>query len=176
MQSKNSNKTLHSACSEWEKKKQNRSSRQWTCKWNAWSDKESVKTSKSTQNQNLVYSKYFLNKCFKPCYHQVSWKRKHLCIWSVLRDLVPFAQFKKHEKHSRRNVTFSKVAGFKSNTPSWKFFTFFKLYKWFQIAQSIIYFLLRNLMTFSTLNDDNINIDTAKLLFRRYKYLNISQN
>ena len=30
----------------------------------------------------------------------------------VLRDLVPFAQFKKHEKHPWRSVTFSKVAGF----------------------------------------------------------------
>ena len=29
----------------------------------------------------------------------------------VLRDLVPFAQFKKHEKHPWRSVTFSKVAG-----------------------------------------------------------------
>ena len=30
----------------------------------------------------------------------------------VLYDLVPFAQFKKREKHSWRSVTFSKVAGF----------------------------------------------------------------
>ena len=29
----------------------------------------------------------------------------------ALRDLVPFAQFKKREKHSWRIVTFSKVAG-----------------------------------------------------------------
>ena len=29
----------------------------------------------------------------------------------VMRDLVPFAQFKKREKHSWRNVTFSKVEG-----------------------------------------------------------------
>ena len=27
----------------------------------------------------------------------------------------------------------------KSNTPPWLFFTFFKLYKWYQIAQSNIY-------------------------------------
>ena len=26
-----------------------------------------------------------------------------------------------------------------SNTPPWVFFTFFKLYKWFQIAQRILY-------------------------------------
>ena len=30
----------------------------------------------------------------------------------VLRDLVPFAQFKKREKHPWRSVTFNKVAGF----------------------------------------------------------------
>ena len=49
--------------------------------------------------------------------------------------------FKKREKHPRRTVTFSKVAGnfTKSITPSWVFFTFFKLYKWYQIAQSISY-------------------------------------
>ena len=30
----------------------------------------------------------------------------------VLRDLVPFVQFKKREKHPRRSATFSKVEGF----------------------------------------------------------------
>ena len=29
----------------------------------------------------------------------------------VLRDLVPFVQFKKREKHPWRSVTFSRVAG-----------------------------------------------------------------
>ena len=33
-------------------------------------------------------------------------------ICDVLRDLVPFVQFKKREKHPWRNDTFSKVAGF----------------------------------------------------------------
>ena len=31
-------------------------------------------------------------------------------ICGALRDLVPFAQFKKREKHPRRSVNFSKVA------------------------------------------------------------------
>ena len=31
----------------------------------------------------------------------------------VLHELVPFVQFKKHEKHSWRSVTFSKVARLK---------------------------------------------------------------
>ena len=33
-------------------------------------------------------------------------------ICDVLRDLVPFAQFKKREKHPWRSASFSKVAGF----------------------------------------------------------------
>ena len=33
----------------------------------------------------------------------------HRC--DVLRDLVPFARFKKRAKHPLKNVTFSKVAG-----------------------------------------------------------------
>ena len=37
--------------------------------------------------------------------------------------------------------SYFKVAGFnlKSNIPPWAFFTFFKLYKWYQIAQNINY-------------------------------------
>ena len=38
------------------------------------------------------------------------------------------------DKHPRRSVTFSK-----NNTPLQVFFTFFKLYKWYQIAQSVAY-------------------------------------
>ena len=32
-------------------------------------------------------------------------------IFGALRDLVPFVQFKKREKHPWRSVNFSKVAG-----------------------------------------------------------------
>ena len=52
-----------------------------------------------------------------------------LDLFSRLIDLVPFVQFKKREKHPWRSV----------NTPPWVFFTFFKLYKWYQIAQRITY-------------------------------------
>ena len=38
----------------------------------------------------------------------------HIC--DALRDLVPFVQFKKREKHPRRSVNFSKVTGFKPAT------------------------------------------------------------
>ena len=60
-------------------------------------------------------------------------------ICDVLRDLVPFVQFKKREKHPQRNATFSKV---KSNTPPWVFFMFFKLYKWYKIAHCITFWIL----------------------------------
>ena len=36
-------------------------------------------------------------------------KNLHVHVCGALRDLVPFAQFKKCEKHPRRSVTFSKV-------------------------------------------------------------------
>ena len=64
----------------------------------------------------------------------------------VLRDLVPFVQYKKHEKtHGRVLLLVKLQAGgvlllikfqaflacnfTKSNTPPWMFFAFFKLYK-----------------------------------------------
>ena len=54
--------------------------------------------------------------------------------------MLPFIQFQKREKPLWRSVTFSKVEGkaynfTKSNISPWIFFTFFKLYKWYQIAQ-----------------------------------------
>ena len=50
--------------------------------------------------------------------------------FDALRDLLPFAQFKKREKHPWRSVTLLLVCNFtKSNTLPWVFFTFFKLYK-----------------------------------------------
>ena len=58
-------------------------------------------------------------------------------------QFVPFVQFKKREKHPWRSVTFSKVLACnftKSNTSPWLFLTFFKLYKWYRIAQRITYY------------------------------------
>ena len=58
----------------------------------------------------------------------------HSC--SVLRDLVLFVEFKKREKHPwRMFCNFTKI-----KTPPWVFFMFFKLYKWYQIAQRTIVF------------------------------------
>ena len=52
-------------------------------------------------------------------------------ICHALRDMVPFLQFKK-----RKNTH--------GEHPPWVFSTFFKLYKWYQIAQNITYSLSRN--------------------------------
>ena len=57
--------------------------------------------------------------------------RVHIC--DALRDLVAFVQLKKREKHPWRSV----------KTPPWVFFTFFKLYKCYQIAQRITYIQLK---------------------------------
>ena len=58
--------------------------------------------------------------CFKRALKKPSkvWKMSHVCKLNMmfLRDLVPFVQFKKCEKHSSRSVTFSKVAGLKPAT------------------------------------------------------------
>ena len=65
---------------------------------------------------------------------------KSIC--DVLRDLVSFVEFKKREKQPWRSVALSKVAECsftKSNSTPWVFFTFFNLYNWYQIAQSIIF-------------------------------------
>ena len=46
-------------------------------------------------------------------------------VQDFLRDMVPFVQFKKREKHPWTSVTFS----IKSNTHPWVFSTFFKFYQ-----------------------------------------------
>ena len=55
----------------------------------------------------------------------------------ALCNLVPFVQFKKCEKHPWRKACYFT----KSSTPPWVFFTFLKLYKWYQIAQNIKYYV-----------------------------------
>ena len=80
----------------------------------------------------------------KKCIHKsdIEWpcenlSEKILSMCDALRDLVPFVQFKKREKHGGV-LLLVKLQAFcnftKSNTPPWVFFTFFKLYKWYQIA------------------------------------------
>ena len=47
---------------------------------------------------------------------------KKIC--GALRDLVPFVQFKKCEKHPWRSVNLIKLQASACNTPPWVFFTF----------------------------------------------------
>ena len=52
-----------------------------------------------------------------------------LSLWETVTVTVPHM----------RCVTTNACNFTKSNTPPWEFFTFFKLYKWYQIVQSISY-------------------------------------
>ena len=56
-------------------------------------------------------------------------------IFDVLRNVVPFVQLK-NVKNTHGGVLLLVT---KSNTPPSGFFTFLKLYKWYQIAQRITY-------------------------------------
>ena len=61
----------------------------------------------------------------------------HIC--DTLRDLVPFVQFKKCE-NTHGGMLLLVTATLLNVTllhGSWVFFTFFKLYKWYQIEQRI---------------------------------------
>ena len=66
----------------------------------------------------------------------------------VLRDLVPFGQFKKRENAHGVVLLLVKLQATcnftKSNIPPWVYFTFFKLFKWYQIAQRITIVLSLN--------------------------------
>ena len=63
----------------------------------------------------------------------------HKSTCDVLRDLVPFVQFKNVKNTHGGVLLWVKLQATTSNTPPWMFFTFFKLYKWYQIAQGITY-------------------------------------
>ena len=58
-------------------------------------------------------------------------------MYDVSDDLVPFVQFKNRKNTVEEVLLLVKFT--KSNTPPWVFFTFSKLYKWYQIAQSTSY-------------------------------------
>ena len=66
-------------------------------------------------------------------------------VCDALSDLLPFTQFKT-VKNTHGGVLLlvklhAKAWNFtKGNTPPWVFFTFFKLKKWYQIAQNITTF------------------------------------
>ena len=61
-------------------------------------------------------------------------------------NLESFVQFQKREKHHGGVLILVKLQDFKSNTPPWVFFMFFKLYKWYQLAQRIIYGLVKGVL------------------------------
>ena len=57
-------------------------------------------------------------------------------ICDALPDLVPFVRFKKTWQNTQEVVLL-----LVSNTPSWVFLTFFNLYKWCEIVQSVPYMI-----------------------------------
>ena len=70
------------------------------------------------------------------------WINDYIC--DALRDFVPFIQFKNMKKTHRGVLLLVKLQAkgrdfSESNTPPLVFFTFFNLYKRYQIAQSIPY-------------------------------------
>ena len=58
-------------------------------------------------------------------------------IWNALSNLVPFVQFKKTWKTPMDKCYLETCNFTKLNTSPWVFFVFFKLFKWYQIAQRI---------------------------------------
>ena len=53
----------------------------------------------------------FINECHQKYFELVVTGKNPQHICGALHDLVPFVQFKKHEKHPWRSVNFSTVAG-----------------------------------------------------------------
>ena len=83
----------------------------------------------------LVSSEITLIKKF-PCELKNSQSFSAYKVKNTLGGLVPSVQFKKREKQLWRSEAWNFS---KSITPPWVFSTFFKLYKWYEIAQSVSY-------------------------------------
>ena len=88
----------------------------------------------------------------------------------ALHNLVPFLQFKKRE--NTHGGMLSLACTFtKSNTLPWVFFMFFKLYKWYQIAQSITFRVFKNnnkLLQFSNILS-NLCVPNSHIKNRYFK-------
>ena len=82
-------------------------------------------------------------------------------IWEALRDLVPFVQFRVLllAKFQTKICNFTK-----SSSHQWLFFMFFKLYKWYQIAQNIIqvsYNMKNTFSIFQVIPFSHISLETG---------------
>ena len=67
--------------------------------------------------------------------NKIDSKNIYLNRWDTSRNSIPFERFKKRKKYPWRSATSSNFTN--SITLPWVFFTFFKLYKWYKIAQRI---------------------------------------
>ena len=114
-----------------------------------------LKFEQSNTNTSVSSERTLTTACFFLIYDWAELLRDYIISFIItrdaLRDFVSFVQFLKSKKHPWRSVTLVKLQTFslqlcgllacnftKSNTPPWVFFTFFKLYKWYQNAQNII--------------------------------------
>ena len=112
-----------------------------------------------------VRSSFFCRRPFGPTTQQRSILSLHnqlttFNICDVLLNLIPFVQFKIREKTPLEECYFLQSCRLlscnfsKSSTPPWVLFTFFKLCKWYQLAQRITikcqYIINRLTVTHST--------------------------
>ena len=90
-------KKYHDTCGEWD---------EWYIFWSRDSNIRAakIKVGKAGTIINRPVKKLYSLEC--------SMTMINLGIWEVLRDLVPFVQFKKRQKHQWSSGTFSKVADF----------------------------------------------------------------
>ena len=90
---------------------------------------------------HLVKSKKISEYYYHGCRYTIinMFIQRHIC--DALRDLVSFVQFYKNVKNTHGGVLL-----FKSNIPPWVLFTFFILYKWYQITQNITYRCMYNVL------------------------------
>ena len=89
---------------------------------------------------------------------------KFILIWHALRNLAPLVQFKKREKHPWRVLLLIKL---QANTLPWVFFTFFKLYKCYQIAQPLHIFKVYNKVKRSRLYSQYLLKNNKNAIFKQ---------
>ena len=83
----------------------------------------------------LLLFSYWYFKGYKKSLRWFTFNFSVIFICDALRSLVPFVQFK-NVKNTHGGVLLLFTKG---STPPWVFYTFFKLYKWYQIARNIPY-------------------------------------
>ena len=105
---------------------------------------------------------------FFVCRSVESWISLEVSYCDALRKLVSFVQFKKRKRYPWRSVP--EASNFtKSNAPPWVFFTFFKLFELYQIAQCTISLVYYGVFEFVPLPTPILYYDFFTILvFRKF--------